>query len=174
MGEWDEDDFPHTEHRALFPHCPFVRGLDVGNIATNNSEILQAMPAMVNSRASNDPAMQQRGVLSRRGDFSRASMSNLGEAQNLRRNSNTTHLRADVRIRPHSGHNITSYQRQHSDQPQRPRSTNFDNYPAYDRNPFDSSSRPQSMAPSVDLMEEEGYDVAGIRPRQSGGPEKGT
>jgi len=179
MGEWDEDDFPHTEHRALFPHCPFVRGLDVGNIATNNSEILQAMPAMVNSRSLNDQAMQRRNVLSGRDDHGRNVMPSLSQAQHLRRNSSTTHLRADVRVRPHSGHNITSYQRQHSDQPQRPRSTSYDNHPAFDRNNMEHSSRPQSMAPSnlqthPHLMEEESYDVAGIRPRQSGGPEKGV
>ena len=27
-----QEDSPITEHRKLFPHCPFVRGLEVGNI----------------------------------------------------------------------------------------------------------------------------------------------
>lgn len=32
MGEWDREDNPLTEHRNLFPHCPFMRGQDVGNV----------------------------------------------------------------------------------------------------------------------------------------------
>jgi hypothetical protein len=32
VGNWEEDDFPSTEHRNLFPECPFVRGFEVGNI----------------------------------------------------------------------------------------------------------------------------------------------
>ncbi|QQP50864.1 Inhibitor of apoptosis 2, partial [Caligus rogercresseyi] len=32
VGDWDQDDDPEEEHRNLFSHCPFVRGLDVGNI----------------------------------------------------------------------------------------------------------------------------------------------
>jgi len=32
VGNWEEEDFPITEHRSLFPHCPFVQGHDVGNI----------------------------------------------------------------------------------------------------------------------------------------------
>ena len=32
VGNWEEDDFPMTEHRSLFPDCPFIQGRDVGNI----------------------------------------------------------------------------------------------------------------------------------------------
>ena len=32
VGEWDSGDNPLTEHRNLFPHCPFMRGQDVGNV----------------------------------------------------------------------------------------------------------------------------------------------
>lgn len=39
VGEWDIEDFPYTEHRNLFPHCPFIRGLDVGNIPITSSSL---------------------------------------------------------------------------------------------------------------------------------------
>ena len=32
VGGWESEDFPITEHRRLFPLCPFVQGLDVGNV----------------------------------------------------------------------------------------------------------------------------------------------
>ena len=32
VGDWVEGDDPMTEHRTLFPMCPFVNGLEVGNI----------------------------------------------------------------------------------------------------------------------------------------------
>ena len=32
VGEWDREDNPIVEHRNLFPHCPFMRGQDVGNV----------------------------------------------------------------------------------------------------------------------------------------------
>lgn len=32
IGRWDEEDFPHTEHRSIYPTCPFVLGQNVGNI----------------------------------------------------------------------------------------------------------------------------------------------
>ena len=32
VGEWDREDNPLLEHRNLFPHCPFMRGQDVGNV----------------------------------------------------------------------------------------------------------------------------------------------
>ena len=32
VGDWVEGDDPMTEHRALFPLCPFVQGHEVGNI----------------------------------------------------------------------------------------------------------------------------------------------
>ena len=56
VGDWDEDDFPHTEHRALFPHCPFVRGLDVGNVTTNAE--IRERSGVVASRSSNEQSMQ--------------------------------------------------------------------------------------------------------------------
>ena len=43
VGSWEEDDFPMTEHRNLFPECPFILGRDVGNIPiTHNTDA--AMP----------------------------------------------------------------------------------------------------------------------------------
>lgn len=33
VGDWVEGDTPMEEHANLFPTCPFVRGMDVGNIA---------------------------------------------------------------------------------------------------------------------------------------------
>jgi len=44
IGNWEEEDFPITEHRALYPHCPFVRGLDVGNIPLQNSTLTLGVP----------------------------------------------------------------------------------------------------------------------------------
>lgn len=32
VGEWDVGDDPMTEHRSLFPHCPFMQGSEVGNL----------------------------------------------------------------------------------------------------------------------------------------------
>ena len=32
VGDWVEGDRPMEEHANLFPHCPFVRGVDVGNL----------------------------------------------------------------------------------------------------------------------------------------------
>jgi len=32
VGDWVEGDQPLVEHRNLFPMCPFIRGLEVGNI----------------------------------------------------------------------------------------------------------------------------------------------
>ena len=32
VGNWEEEDFPMTEHRRLYPECPFIQGLEVGNI----------------------------------------------------------------------------------------------------------------------------------------------
>jgi len=32
VGNWEEEDFPITEHRSLFPECPFIQGQEVGNI----------------------------------------------------------------------------------------------------------------------------------------------
>ena len=44
IGNWEDEDFPITEHRALYPHCPFVRGLDVGNIPLQNSTLTLGVP----------------------------------------------------------------------------------------------------------------------------------
>ena len=44
IGNWEEEDFPITEHRALYPHCPFVRGQDVGNIPLQNSTLTLGVP----------------------------------------------------------------------------------------------------------------------------------
>ncbi len=32
VGHWAAGDGAMSEHSSLFPHCPFVRGLDVGNV----------------------------------------------------------------------------------------------------------------------------------------------
>jgi len=32
VAEWEPQDDPWTEHCKLFPHCPFVRGENVGNV----------------------------------------------------------------------------------------------------------------------------------------------
>ena len=40
VGNWEDEDFPITEHRALYPACPFIRGQDVGNISLQNSATL--------------------------------------------------------------------------------------------------------------------------------------
>jgi len=37
IGNWEDEDFPMTEHRLLYPACPFIRGLDVGNIPIQSS-----------------------------------------------------------------------------------------------------------------------------------------
>merc|ERR1712223_477309 len=174
VGEWDEDDFPHTEHRSLFPHCPFVRGLDVGNIASNaeSREAFERL-GLVHSQS------QHEGLARSRNDPSRDIIPNRSHEQRFRRNSNNIQSRPDpssnVRLRPNSGRSSTSYQRQHSDQPQRPRSTSYDhsNPPLYDRNLVEHSGRPQSMMFGAGDMMEESFDEAGIRPRYNG-PEKGV
>ena len=174
VGEWDEDDFPHTEHRSLFPHCPFVRGLDVGNIASNaeSRETFERL-GLVHSQS------QHEGLSRIRGEPSRDVTPNRNNEQRFRRNSNNIQSRPDpsanVRLRPNSGRSSTSYQRQHSDQPQRPRSTSYDhsNPPLYDRSIVEHSSRPQSMMLGAENMMEESFDEAGIRPRYNG-PEKGN
>ena len=171
VGDWDEDDFPHTEHRSLFPHCPFVRGLDVGNIPVNaENRGIQERLGLVHSQS------QHANLFAGREDTSREVTPNRNHDQRYRRNSSNIQSRPDVtghvRLRPNSGRNTTSYQRQHSDQPQRPRSTSYDNYTPFDRTLLEHPTRPQPVASSSDMMEES-YDEAGIRPR-SGGPEKGS
>jgi len=47
VGDWVEGDDPMTEHRNLFPSCPFVQGLSVGNIPleTGDTEPAEAQPS---------------------------------------------------------------------------------------------------------------------------------
>ena len=52
VGNWEEEDFPITEHRSLFPHCPFVQGHDVGNIPI--SQLIPSTSANTSSQSSND------------------------------------------------------------------------------------------------------------------------
>ena len=38
VGSWARDDDPMTEHRAIFPHCPFIRDpVAVGNVPSDLS-----------------------------------------------------------------------------------------------------------------------------------------
>ena len=121
---------------------------------------------------------QHEGLARSRNDPGRDIIPNRSQEQRFRRNSNNIQSRPDpsanVRLRPNSGSSRTSYQRQTSDQPQRPRSTSYDhsNPPLYDRNLVEYSGRPQSMMLGAGDMMEESYDEAGIRPRYNG-PEKG-
>ncbi|XP_046545605.1 LOW QUALITY PROTEIN: baculoviral IAP repeat-containing protein 7-like [Haliotis rubra] len=61
LRNWDEDDVPMEEHRRHFPMCPFVMGLNVGNVpdpasiisANRSSEFMNVtQPAAVISDAS--------------------------------------------------------------------------------------------------------------------------
>ncbi|XP_048240043.1 baculoviral IAP repeat-containing protein 7-like [Haliotis rufescens] len=61
LRNWDEDDVPMEEHRRHFPMCPYVMGLDVGNVpdpaaiisANRTSEFMNVtQPAAVVSDAS--------------------------------------------------------------------------------------------------------------------------
>ncbi|XP_067674319.1 E3 ubiquitin-protein ligase XIAP-like isoform X2 [Haliotis asinina] len=61
LRNWDEDDVPMEEHRRHFPMCPFVMGLNVGNVpdpiaiisANRSSEFMNVtQPAAVVSDAS--------------------------------------------------------------------------------------------------------------------------
>ena len=147
--------------------------MDVGNIASNaeSRETFERL-GLVHSQS------QHEGLARSRNDPSRDITPNRSHEQRFRRNSNNIQSRPDpsanVRLRPNSGRSSTSYQRQHSDQPQRPRSTSYDhsNPPLYDRNLVEYSGRPQSMMIGAGDMMEESYDEAGIRPRYNG-PEKG-
>jgi hypothetical protein len=53
VGDWEEEDFPITEHRSLFPHCPFVQGHDVGNIPI--SQLIPNPVATASLQSSNNP-----------------------------------------------------------------------------------------------------------------------
>ena len=52
VGNWEQDDFPMTEHRALFPECPFILGRDVGNIPISHPDA--AMPPLAQPGTSYD------------------------------------------------------------------------------------------------------------------------
>ena len=39
LRNWRPDDKVDEEHRRHFPHCPFVRGLDVGNVTIEDDEM---------------------------------------------------------------------------------------------------------------------------------------
>ena len=148
-----------------------MRGLDVGNIPVNaDNRGIHERLGLVHSQS------QHANLFPGRDDTSSRELTpNRNSDQRFRRNSSNIQSRPDVtgqvRLRPNSGRNTTSYQRQHSDQPQRPRSTSYDNYTPFDRTVLEHSSRPPPVASSSDMMEES-YDEAGFRPR-SGGPEKG-
>ena len=143
----------------------------MGNIPVNaENRSVQERLGLVHSQS------QHANLFPGREDSSRELTPNINHDQRFRRNSSNIQSRPDVtahvRLRPNSGRNTTSYQRQHSDQPQRPRSTSYDNYTPFDRTLLEHPTRQQPVASSSDMMEES-YDEAGIRPR-SGGPEKGT
>ena len=39
LHHWTKDDIPASEHHRHFPECPFIRGLDVGNVPLDNEKI---------------------------------------------------------------------------------------------------------------------------------------
>ena len=175
VGEWDEDDFPHSEHRSLFPHCPFVRGIDVGNVPSN-TEIRDTYDRqiMLHPWPHNNQRMQS-GASSEGDDRITNVTLNRAVSQEPPTTQHTGRANRN-RLRPNSGQNF--YRRQHSHQStlsantsnQRPRSTSFDHHPLLDRN-FLESLRSNALAGDV---RGQGYDEAGIRSRPSGGPEKGN
>ena len=54
VGNWEEEDFPITEHRSLFPQCPFIQGHEVGNIPLSQfpSPFMSASPGFNSSPGS--------------------------------------------------------------------------------------------------------------------------
>ena len=44
IGDWEEEDTPLTEHKRHFPHCPFLKGMAVGNIPMEICHILDKLP----------------------------------------------------------------------------------------------------------------------------------
>jgi len=44
VGDWVEGDTPMTEHGQLFPMCPFIRGLYVGNLSISEEEGSAGLP----------------------------------------------------------------------------------------------------------------------------------
>lgn len=43
VGKWKKGDIPQDEHKRLFANCPFVKGLPVGNIPTQQDLILSKL-----------------------------------------------------------------------------------------------------------------------------------
>lgn len=52
VGNWQNEDFPMTEHRVLFPQCPFIRGYDVGNIPVDPPQSNLDLPNTTNQASS--------------------------------------------------------------------------------------------------------------------------
>ena len=44
VGDWVEGDDPMTEHRNLFPMCPFINGYQVGNIPLSVDDQVPTSP----------------------------------------------------------------------------------------------------------------------------------
>ena len=44
VGDWVEGDDPMTEHRTLFPMCPFVLGYQVGNVPLGSEDTVSESP----------------------------------------------------------------------------------------------------------------------------------
>ena len=38
LRDWDPGDKPHIEHKNKFPRCPFLLGVDVGNVPHTPSQ----------------------------------------------------------------------------------------------------------------------------------------
>jgi len=49
VGNWEQDDFPMTEHRLLFPECPFILGRDVGNVPITHPDTAMQLPTQSGS-----------------------------------------------------------------------------------------------------------------------------
>ena len=67
VGNWEEEDFPITEHRALFPECPFIQGHDVGNIPL--SQFYASNPPFLNvPEVAQPPSFDETGIRPRESD----------------------------------------------------------------------------------------------------------
>jgi len=67
VGNWEEEDFPITEHRALFPECPFIQGHDVGNIPL--SQFYASNPPFLNvPEVAPPPSYDETGIRPRESD----------------------------------------------------------------------------------------------------------
>ena len=49
VGNWEQEDFPMTEHRLLFPECPFILGRDVGNVPITHPDTAMQLPTQSGS-----------------------------------------------------------------------------------------------------------------------------